>query len=124
MKRLIVLLGAVTSLAGCGGGPEFQRYVGPSGETKGSGGTVETVAGVDFWQNGTPPRKFRILGEFDDEWRGGGLERSDMKYLARHVKEQGGDAAIFVSAERELGNANLNGIRWDEAVKLAVIKYE
>jgi ABC-type glycerol-3-phosphate transport system substrate-binding protein len=114
MKTVLALL-MVLAIAGCGSDePEYRQYVGAAAVTQGSGGTVERVEGVDFWQDGTPPRRYRILGQVDEEWRSPEMDRVDMKHLAPVVKEAGGDAAVLVTAT-DSGETSYN---------VAVIKYK
>jgi hypothetical protein len=39
----------------------FEPYSGPN-EVTGQGGSMRTVNGIDIWDTGSPPRRFRILG--------------------------------------------------------------
>jgi len=114
MKKLACGL-ALMLLVGCGSDePEYRQYVGAAAVTQGSGGTVERMKGVDFWQDGTPPRRYRILGQVDEGWRSPEMDRVDMKRLAPVVKQAGGDATVFVTAT-DSGETIYN---------VAVIKYE
>jgi hypothetical protein len=109
----IVLI--VLMLAGCGSdAPEFRQYVGAAEVSQGSGGMLERVEGIDFWQDGAPPRRYRILGQVDEEWRTPEMDRVDMRRLAPVVKSAGGDGAVLVTAT-ESGETSYN---------VAVIKYQ
>jgi len=107
--KAVLLLAVMLALSGCGGNDaEFERYVGPAVVTKGTGGTVETFGGVDFWQDGTPPRPYRMLGEIQEEWRYPGMDRVEMKRLAPVVKAQGGDATVYVKTQESEGETSYN----------------
>jgi hypothetical protein len=115
MNRIYGIVFTGMLLAGCGSdAPEFRQYVGGAAEKQGSGGTLERVEGIDFWQDGTPPRRYRILGQVDEEWRTPEMDRVDMRRLAPVVKNAGGDAAVLVTATED-GETSYN---------VAVIKYE
>jgi hypothetical protein len=55
---------------------------------EGTGGTTLTVDGVDFWSNGTPPRKFSLPGEVTSEIGAGcGDEHLIRSAVADRVKQ-------------------------------------
>lgn len=96
---------------------DFTAYEGKNAIQEGDGGEKKTVDGVDFWSNGAPPRKFKLLGYLNDrrhktglvgKVRMSGLE-SD---IAEEAKKAGGDAVILVGAEAEttgyVGQAQTN----------------
>ena len=62
-----LVLGLITSCSST----TFTEYRGAS-IVQGKGGTLRVVDGVDFWENGDPNRKYKILGVIDDS-RGDGL---------------------------------------------------
>jgi hypothetical protein len=102
----------------------FTEYRGPA-VVQGKGGTVRVVDGIDFWENGDPDRKFKILGVIDDRRDVGIFTRSGRdSAVAKVARERGGDAVIFISSDRELtqidpyGNAN-----YKVNAKLMVVKY-
>lgn len=114
MKAVAILLAGLM-LGGCGAyEPEFERYVRPGGVTKGTGGTVATVEGVDFWQDGTPPRRYRMVGEIQEGWRYPGMDRVEMKRVAPVVKAHGGNATVYIKTQEAEGEASYD---------LGVIKY-
>jgi hypothetical protein len=53
---VLSLLGATVSAA------DFVSYEGKDAVREGQGGERKTVDGIDFWSNGAPPRKFKIIG--------------------------------------------------------------
>jgi len=96
--KFLFFLATVCIFAGCAGSPKFQT-VNPHPIVKGIGGNPITVAGVQFWQGGTPNRKYAILGYVDDYWRGPALDKFDFKRLAPLVGKNGGDAGIVISGD-------------------------
>jgi len=102
--RLIALVLLVV-MAGCAT-VDYQPYEGKNNLYEGEGGTKVTVDGVDFWANGTPPRKYTILGYVVSEIGSGyGDEALIRSAVASEVKKQGGNAAIQVN-----NNASFAGI--------------
>ena len=94
--RLIALTFLV-ALAGCAT-VDYQPYEGRNNLYEGEGGTKVTVDGIDFWANGTPPRKYSILGYVVSEIGSGyGDEAMIRSAVAAEVKRQGGSAAIQVN---------------------------
>ena len=85
---------------------KFTKYQG-SNVIEGKGGTVRTVDGIDFWANGTPNRKYIILGVIDDK-RGSGLisRSSHDRNIVTKAKEYGGDAVILVEKSRYASSVN------------------
>jgi len=126
MKRhhlLAVLL--VTILATSCSTTNFTEYRG-QGVVEGKGGTVRVVEGIDFWENGEPDRKYRILGVIDDS-RGDGLISRLGKdgAIAKVARERGGDAVILSGSSRELRGVDLDsGAAYHRRItKLVVVKY-
>jgi hypothetical protein len=85
---------------------DFIAYEGKNAIQEGNGGEKKTVDGIDFWSNGAPPRKFKLLGFINDtrlksgligKIRMSGLESS----IAKEAKKAGGDAVILVDANAE-----------------------
>ena len=85
---------------------DFTAYEGKDAVQEGTGGEKKTVDGVDFWSNGAPPRKSKLLGFIADnrmksgligKMRMAGLESS----VAKEAKEAGGDAVILAGSETE-----------------------
>lgn len=95
MKKLLVsFLIATGLLTGCATA-DFKPYEGKNITYEGNGGTKVVADGVDFWANGSPPRKYKILGVVTSEV-GTGIGDESMIYsaVASEVKKNGGDAAI------------------------------
>ena len=67
------------------------------------GGAVKRVAGIDFWESGTPDRAYVIVGLIQDTRPSGPLfmmHRSPQ--LAALAREKGADAIILKSRSSEL----------------------
>ena len=103
--RLIISAILACILAGCAT-VDFQPYEGKNNLYEGEGGTKVVVNGIDFWANGSPPRKYSIIGMVVSEIGSGfgdeGIIRSS---VASEVKKRGGDAAVQVN-----NNAAFSGI--------------
>lgn len=96
MKLLLVAL-TLVFLAGCAT-VDYQPYEGRDNLYEGNGGTKVVVDGVDFWANGTPPRKFSIVGIVTSEIGSGyGDEAIIRSTVAGTVRQKGGDAAIQIN---------------------------
>jgi hypothetical protein len=92
-------------LAGCAT-VDFQPYEGKSNLYEGQGGTKVAVDGIDFWANGSPPRKYSIIGMVVSEVGSGvGDEAIIRSSVAGEVKRRGGDAAVQVD-----NNSSFSGI--------------
>jgi hypothetical protein len=83
---------------------DFVSYEGKDAIQEGKGGEKKSVDGVDFWSNGAPPRKFKIIGYISDSrlksgligmMRMSGLDSS----IAKESKKAGGDAVILMNAD-------------------------
>ncbi|MEN9866537.1 MAG: hypothetical protein RL748_2127 [Pseudomonadota bacterium] len=95
--RFILFCFLALTLAGCAT-VDFQPYEGKNNLYEGQGGTKVVVTGIDFWANGSPPRKYSIIGMVASEIGNGiGDESMIRSAVAREVKKQGGDAAIQIT---------------------------
>jgi hypothetical protein len=94
----VAALLSVAALAGCSYTPEWSEYQGPA-LMKGSGGMVRNVNGMDVWEQGSPPRPYRVLGMMHSE----GGRHSDVDFeteqIVKEARAKGGDAIIISSAE-------------------------
>jgi hypothetical protein len=85
---------------------DFQPYEGKNNLYEGEGGTKLIVDGIDFWANGSPPRKYSIIGMVVSEIGSGyGDEDIIRSSVASEVKKRNGDAAVQVT-----NNAAFSGI--------------
>lgn len=95
--RIITFILLAFTLAGCAT-VDFQPYEGKNNIYEGEGGTKVVVDGVDFWANGSPPRKYSIIGMVVSEVGSGiGDEGIIRAAVASEVKAQNGDAAIQIN---------------------------
>ena len=63
--------------------------------SQGVGGTKVIVEGMEFWDNGEPPRKYMVLGIIEDERPGGPISMANLKGdVVQKAKEVAGDAVI------------------------------
>src|SRR3546814_5189733 len=72
--RLPIAVAALTSIAS----PALARqdvaaYEGRDAIQEGVGGAKVSKHGIDYWTNGTPPRRFQLLGFITDKRRDSGL---------------------------------------------------
>jgi hypothetical protein len=107
--RVTLAMMAIAVLSATAFADDFTAYEGKNAIFDGNGGEKTTVDGVDFWSNGAPPRKFKLLGYIEDtrlksgligKLRMSGLQST----IAKETKKAGGDAAILVD-----GNAETTG---------------
>ena len=122
MKSRFLPLMAVLVFAGCAG-PKFQS-TSPHAIVKGTGGSSKTVASVEFWQDGTPSRKYAVLGYVDDYWRGPAFDDFDFKHMAPVVKKNGGDAGVVIRGDKPApGLIRQKDEVGDDILRLQVIKF-
>ena len=127
MRFFIFVLIAFT-LAACAT-VDFQPYEGKNNLYEGEGGTKVVVDGIDFWANGSPPRKYSIIGMVVSEIGSGvGDEAIIRSSVAGEVKKQGGDAAVQVNNNSSFAGVirTAPGFYMAASVKrmqFAVIKY-
>jgi hypothetical protein len=97
---------------------EFIPYEGRETIRQGEGGGKKTVDGVDFWSDGSPSRKFKLVGYVTDRRHKTGLigkfsMNSLESDIARVARSNGGDAVILMRSEAEtvgaVGNSNVYG---------------
>jgi hypothetical protein len=103
----------------------FTEYRGPS-LVEGKGGTVRNVGGIEFWENGDPNRKYRILGVINDSRDEGAIARSSRDgSIAKITRERGGDAVILVGNSHEYNGVDFftKGPEYKNVTKLVVVKY-
>jgi hypothetical protein len=83
---------------------EFVAYEGRDAVQQGNGGEKKNVNGVDFWSNGAPSRKFKIIGYVTDSRLKSGLigiirMSGRDSSIAKEAKKAGGDAVILTNSE-------------------------
>lgn len=110
--HLLAVCAALSVAAPAVAGVEFASYEGPDAVQTGSGGAKVTKEGVDFWTQGTPPRRYQVLGFLTDKrkdklFSGKAVGSSG---LAKRVQKHGGDALILADQNSQYaGAARLRG---------------
>ncbi|MDP8983613.1 MAG: hypothetical protein M3N97_00970 [Pseudomonadota bacterium] len=104
--RVTLAMMAIAGLSANAFADDFTAYEGKNTIFDGNGGEKTTVDGIDFWSNGAPPRKFKLLGYIEDtRLKSGLIGKLRMSGLqstvAKETKKAGGDAAILVDANSE-----------------------
>lgn len=118
------LVAALTLLLAACATASFQPYEGRDAVREGAGGTKLVVDGVDIWANGTPPRRYEILGVVVSEI--GGIANQDSAIrsaVAGEVKKRGGDAAIEMSRDSSYGGQIGAMASTTRSMRFAVIRY-
>ena len=133
LRRWAIVLALIASPAWAG--VQFSTYEGPDSVQTGTGGAKITKDGIDFWTDGTPPRKYQVLGFITDSRSDKALSGHAIGSggLAKRVHEAGGDALIVVDQSKEnagmVGSIRLNGWpSWGRTVhevttKFVVVRY-
>jgi hypothetical protein len=88
-------------------------------------GTVKQIEGVDYWENGGPDRKYKIIGIIDQDTTN--TYNGSRQSAARLAKEKGGDGLMQYDSHAEFMGTMFNGSasreRYKYHLKLAVFKY-
>jgi hypothetical protein len=126
MKHVLMLI-LVACIAGCAT-IDYQPYEGKNKILEGEGGTKVVVDGIEFWANGSPPRKYTIIGMVTSEVGAGvGDEAMIRSAVAGEVKKQGGDAAVQVSSNTSFSGvikiATSYAATSAKSMQFAIVKY-
>ena len=73
----------------------YTTYQG-TGPVTGTGGTVRSMEGVEIWENGTPNRRYTVLGITDQERSSSNRKKYDEE-LCRIAQKHGGNAVIILN---------------------------
>jgi hypothetical protein len=114
--KIIMAVSCLIILASCASSdPEFTAYK-DNTLFEGHGGVVRSVNGIELWTDGSPDRKFRILGvvavkpgtalrlpgPLNELAQAGQLIKSSPEsHLASEAKAHGGDAVIIIQNSRQ-----------------------
>jgi hypothetical protein len=104
----ITVLAIVSVLGGCASvTTEYKTFEGMrAGIVAGKGGAKVVVDGMEIWEDGEPPRKFKILGFIDEtrkaDWMSIWLPSSHPGDIVKKAREAGGDAVIKVNTQSQL----------------------
>lgn len=97
LRKAVILAAAVSMMPSVASAKaQFMAYEGRDQIVQGTGGTRVTSEGVDFWTNGTPPRRYKVIGVINDK-RGTGAfsgKAVGSKNIAQLARKAGGDALI------------------------------
>jgi len=69
---------------------------------QGTGGTPRNLTGIEFWENGSPDRRYVVVGIIEDtrvEGLGAGSTRD--QEVAQTAKQHGAHAVLFLQAARD-----------------------
>lgn len=70
---------------------------------EGTGGTKRTVDGIDIWNNGTPPRRFKVIGIIEDVRRQSLIGMAGYEgALVKKAKEAKGAGIVLLDSHSEL----------------------
>lgn len=101
-KFAIALIAMLLLLGGCAS-TQFKAYEGRGNVIDGRGGTRVVVDGMDLWENGEPPRKFKLLGLIEDERPGGIIPMGQLQGdLVKKAREVGGQALIKINSQSQI----------------------
>jgi hypothetical protein len=111
--------------------PDFTAYK-DSTVFLGHGGVNRSIDGIEFWMDGSPDRKFRIIGVVSMKQEKGhsiplpGMlnqlsqlpqmaQSSPESHLASEAKAHGGDAVIIIQPTHHKSDDSSNGLDFDNA---------
>ena len=75
-----------------------------SGIVQGKGGSKVVIDDMDIWDDGEPPRKFKVLGFIDDIRDTRMIQISSRNNIVKKAREAGGDAVIKLHTQSQLEN--------------------
>jgi len=109
MKIIFVAAIATFVLAGCAT-TEYKSFEGKANVFEGSGGTKVVVDSMEIWDNGDPPRKFKVLGIIDDERPGGIIPMAQLRSdMVKKAREAGGDAVVQLGSQSQIAGFYSSG---------------
>lgn len=104
----VVLIGLL--LAACAH-TEYKEFDGGSAFLEGKGGTKVVVDGMEFWDNGDPPRRYKVIGIIEDERPGGLVPMASLRSdMVSKAKAAGGDAVVQLSSDSQISGFINNGM--------------
>lgn len=73
------------------------------GVIEGRGGTKTVQDGMDIWDYGDPPRRFKIIGIIEDERPGGIIPMAQLRSdMVKKAREAGGQALIQIRSQAQI----------------------
>lgn len=110
MSKIAVASIAMLMLLGGCASTQFKAYEGRGNVIEGRGGTRVVVDGMDIWENGDPPRKFKVLGLIEDERPGGIIPMGQLQGdLVKKAREVGGQALIKINSQSQIMGYQTSG---------------
>lgn len=108
IRALLVAL-ALSGIAACAT-TEYKPYEAKDNDFEGRGGTKTVVDEMEVWDNGDPPRKFKVLGIIDDQRPGGIIPMSQLRGdIVKKAREVGGDAVIQLNSQSQIAGYYTSG---------------
>lgn len=110
MKTILAFLVVIAiSISGCAT-TEYKSFEAKDNMFDGKGGTKIVVDGMEIWDNGDPPRKFKVLGIIDDQRPGGLIPMSQLRSdMVKKAREAGGDAVVQLSNQSQIAGYQTSG---------------
>jgi len=82
---------------------EYKSFEGSqSGIVQGKGGSKVVIDNMDIWDDGEPPRKFKVVGFIDDIRDTGLLQMTSRSNIVKKARETGGDALMKLHTQSQL----------------------
>ena len=101
MKKLAFAMFVFFTMTACAT-TEYKTFQGEDNVFVGKGGAMIMVDGMEIWDYGEPPRKYKVLGFIEDE-RSGPFTKSKLNLdIVRKAREVGGDAVIKPSNQSQI----------------------
>ena len=111
MKTSLAVLAVLVLalVAGCAT-IQYKPYEAKDNLFEGKGGTKVVVDGMEIWDNGDPPRKFKLLGIIDDQRPGGIIPMSQLHHdVVRKAREAGGNALVQIGNQSQIAGHYTSG---------------
>ena len=107
---LCLVLGiAFLAIAGCAT-TVYKPFEARTNSFEGRGGTKAIIDGMEVWDNGDPPRRYKILGIVEDERPNGPIAMASLRNdIVQKAREAGGDAVIQIGSESQLAGMYSTG---------------
>lgn len=100
MRTLLLLIAVLLSACAV---TEYRSFEARSNVFEGVGGTKVVVDGMEIWETGDPPRKFKVVGVIDDQRPGGILPMAQLRSdVVKKAREVGGEALILLNSQSQI----------------------
>jgi hypothetical protein len=102
-KRLgLSVLGVLCTLLCSCADTQYYTYSG-SRVCQGAGGAARSIDGIDFWIEGSPAKRFQVIGVITDDRRGSRIAMALRNgVIAKLAKQNGGDAVMLARDNSEV----------------------